>query len=124
MTTQTTLKRKPVQAAIWGFLLGLGVVIYLIFVFPVIGLDKAGTVFIKAGLIIGGVMVLSVLWGLFAPAKKPRGPAPAGYGEAPPAAPIDETPPAAPLDEMPPAAPLDEVPPAAVSTDDDEEPAS
>lgn len=123
-TTQTTLKRKPVMAAFWGLLIGLGIAIYLIFVFPVIGLDSIASVAVKAALIIVGAMALSVLWGLFAPAKKPKGPAPAALGEAPPAAPPDETPPAAPPDEAPPAAPLDETPPDAVSTDDYEEPVS
>ena len=105
MTTQTQLKRKPGLAAFWGFLLGLGIVIYLIFVFPVIGLDSVASVAIKAALIIAGVMVLSVLWGLFAPAKKPKGTPPPAYDEAPPAAPVEEEP-----------------PPIPASMDDDEEP--
>ena len=36
---QTQLKRHPWRAAIWGLILGLGVFVYLTFVWPVIGLD-------------------------------------------------------------------------------------
>jgi len=103
--TATHLTRKPGMAALWGFLLGLGIVIYLIFVFPVIGLDSVANVGLKATLIITAVMVLSVLWGLFGPARKPKGPTPAE--PAPPAS-VDETPPPAAVDEAPPPAPLDE----------------
>jgi len=74
---QTQLKRHPVRAAIWGLILGLGVGVYLTFVWPVIGLDSATAVALKWALVVGGVMVLSILWGLFGPAKKPKGAAPA-----------------------------------------------
>jgi hypothetical protein len=48
-------------------------------------------------------MVLSIFWGLFGPAKKPRGMAPA-YADAAPPAPFDEAPPPAPEDAPPPLA--------------------
>mgnify|MGYP001143176261 FL=1 len=88
---QTQLKRHPWRAAIWGLILGLGVFVYLTFVWPVIGLDDVSAVAIKAVLVVGGCMLLAVLWGLFGPARKPKGSAPA---EAAPAAPYaDPAPP-------------------------------
>ena len=92
---ETQLKRHPWRAAIWGFVLGLGVLVYLTFVWPVIGFDDVFSVAWKAALVVVGTMLLAVLWGLFGPAKKPKGPAPA-YAEAAPAAPVDDTPPPAP----------------------------
>jgi hypothetical protein len=86
---QTQLKRHPVRAAVWGLILGLGVFVYLTFVWPVIGLDDVSAVAIKAVLVVGGTMLLAILWGLFGPAKKPKGPAPA-YADAAPPAPADE----------------------------------
>jgi len=119
--TETRLQRKPGMAALWGFLIGLGIVIYLIFVFPVIGLDSLANVALKAALIVAAVMALSVLWGLFGPARKPKGPAPA---EQPPPAPVNETPPPAPDAEEPPPAPRDEADaPASLETDEYQEPA-
>ena len=75
---QTQLKRHPWRAAIWGLILGLGVFVYLTFVWPVIGLDdaKGAAVALKGGLVVGGVMLLAMLWGLFRPARKPKGAAP------------------------------------------------
>ena len=86
---QTQLKRHPVRAAVWGLILGLGVFVYLTFVWPVIGLDDVSAVAIKAVLVVGGTMLLAILWGLFGPAKKPKGPAPV-YADAAPPAPADE----------------------------------
>jgi hypothetical protein len=90
---QTQLKRHPWRAAIWGFILGLGVLVYLTLVWPVIGFDNVGSVVWKAALVVLGVMLLAILWGLFGPAKKPKGSAPA-LAEAPPPALPDEPPPA------------------------------
>ena len=59
-------------------------------VWPVIGFDDVFSVAWKAALVVVGTMLLAVLWGLFGPAKKPKGPAPA-YAEAAPAAPVDDT---------------------------------
>jgi hypothetical protein len=103
---QTQLKRHPVRAALWGLILGLGVFVYLTFVWPVIGLDDVKTVVVKGALVVAGVMVLAIFWGLFGPARKPRGVAPAHADAAPPAL-VDAAPPA-PSDEAPPAAPADE----------------
>ena len=82
---QTQLQRHPVRGAIWGFILGLGIAIYLTFVWPVIGLDDVAMVAIKWALIVGGVMLLSILWGLFGPPRKPKGQATAYIEQAPPA---------------------------------------
>ena len=91
---QTQLKRHPVRAAFWGLILGLGVFVYLTFVWPVIGLDDVKTVALKGALVVVGVMVLAVLWGLFGPAKKPKGAAPLRADAAPPAPLTDPAPPA------------------------------
>lgn len=90
--TQTQLTRHPFRAALWGLILGLGVFVYLTFVWPVIGLDDVNTVALKGALVVGAVMALSILWGLFGPARKPRGAAPA-FADAAPPAPLDEPPP-------------------------------
>ena len=87
---ETTLKRRPGRAASWGFLIGLAMVIYLTVVWPVIAFDDWNTVAIKAVVVIAIVMALSVLWGLFGPAKKPKGSA-----EPPPPAESDLPPPPA-----------------------------
>ena len=34
------------------------------------------TVALKGALVVGGVMLLAILWGLFGPARKPKGAAP------------------------------------------------
>lgn len=85
--TQTQLQRHPVRAAVWGLVLGLGIAIYLTFVWPVIGMDNVAGVAVKWALVMGGVMLLSILWGLFGPARRPKGQPPAtGYADqAPPA---------------------------------------
>lgn len=104
---QTQLQRHPLRGLLWGLVLGLGVGVFLTFVWPVIGLDNVRSVAIKWALIVGGIMFLSMLWGLFGPARKPKGAAPA-YGMAS-AAPVYEQPPPAPDDEPPPAP--DDLPP-------------
>lgn len=89
--TQTQLQRHPVRGAAWGFLLGLGIAIALTFVWPVVGLDNIAGVAVKWALIVGGVMLISILWGLFGPARRPKGAGPAvAYQAAPP---WDEPPP-------------------------------
>jgi hypothetical protein len=104
---QTQLKRHPVRAALWGFILGLGVFVYLTFVWPVIGLDNVASVALKAAAVVVGVMLLAILWGLFGPAKKPKGPAPATAAAAPPA-PAEEPAPPAPAEETAPPDPAEE----------------
>jgi hypothetical protein len=91
---QTQLKRHPWRAAVWGLILGLGVFVYLTFVWPVIGLDDVSAVALKGALVVGGVMLLAILWGLFGPARKPKGAAPAFADAAPPAPHADTAPPA------------------------------
>jgi hypothetical protein len=89
---QTHLRRHPWRAAFWGLILGLGVFVYLTFVWPVIGLDDVGAVALKGALVVGGVMLLAILWGLFGPARKPKGAAPV-YADAAPPAPLATPPP-------------------------------
>jgi len=105
--TQPELKRHPLRGLLWGLVLGLGMGVFLTFVWPVIGLDNVRSVAIKWALIVGGIMFLSMLWGLFGPARKPKGAPPGqvigGFApayEQPPPAP-DEEPPPAP-DDLPP----------------------
>ena len=109
--TQTQLQRHPVRGALWGLLLGLGVGMLLTFVWPVIGLDDIKMVAIKWALIVGGIMFLSILWGLFAPPRKAKGAAQGGYviGTAPV---VPDQPPPAPDDEPPPS-PDEPLPPPA-----------
>ncbi len=99
---ETILKRHPFRAAAWGFLLGLAVVLYLTVVWPVIAFDNWTTVAVKAVIVILAAMALSVLWGLFGPAKKLRG------ASAPP--PVDDGPPPPPVDDGPPPPPVDDEP--------------
>lgn len=80
-------KRHPIRAAIWGFIAGLGVLVYLVAVWPVIGLDNPTSVAIKSAIVVGGVMILAVVWAMVAPAKKPKGSPPGpGTTTPPPAA--------------------------------------
>ena len=79
----TVTKRHPIRAALWGFVLGLAVTLYLTVVFPVIGLDTVPGVATKAAIVIVVTMVVSVLWGLFGPAKKPKGRPPASAVRSP-----------------------------------------
>lgn len=102
-------KRHPIRAALWGFMAGLGILIYLVAVWPVIGLDNAASVAIKSVIVVGGVMVLAVVWSMVAPPKRPKGPQPgAASGEA--ASPAAETEPPAAEPEAQPEAPAGEPP--------------
>ena len=74
---ETTTKRHPIRGALWGLLLGLGVFIYVTLVFPVIALESLSSVITQGVIIVVVVMILSMLWGLYGPAKKPKGPPPA-----------------------------------------------
>ena len=64
------LHRHPFRALFWSLLLGIGVALILI-VTKVITLAIQSIV-----IVIVVVMVLGVLWGLFGPAKQPKGPVP------------------------------------------------
>ena len=77
----TTTNRHPIRGAFWGLILGLGVFVYLTLVFPVIPLESVTQVATQGVIVI--VMVLSVLWGLYGPAKAPKGPAPASAAPMP-----------------------------------------
>jgi len=81
MTTETQpkVKRHPIRGALWGLLGGIGVALILIN-FAVIAL---GTM--MPWIVIGVFIVLGILWGMFAPAKKPKGdpPASASVDDAP-----------------------------------------
>ncbi len=79
---ETTTKRHPIRAAIWGLILGLGVVIYLTLVFPVISLESVSQVATQGVIVIVVVMVLSILWGMYGPAKKPKGSPPPTFDAA------------------------------------------
>lgn len=111
----TTVIRYPGRAAAWGFLLGLGVFIYLTFVWPVIALDNWTSVAVKGVVVILVVMAFSVLWGMFGPAKRRRtttgapvspgasldAPAAPGYDAPPPPPPAMDPAPRSPGGEGP-----------------------
>jgi hypothetical protein len=80
---QLVTKRHPIRAALWGFVAGLGVLLMLTVVWPVIGLDNAAAVAIKGAIVVAAVMVLAVVWSMVAPAKKPKGPAPVASASSP-----------------------------------------
>jgi hypothetical protein len=115
---QTQLTRHPGRAAVWGFFLGLGVAVYMTFVWPIIGLDSISGAAIKIVLVVAAVMVVSMIWGLAGPARKPKGQIPT-YAQAPAYA-IELPPPALEAESPPPAA--DEPPPAPQTPWDAEEP--
>ncbi|MEM9517604.1 MAG: hypothetical protein AAGA42_22350 [Actinomycetota bacterium] len=73
-----------VRGALWGFLLGFGVAIYLV-LFAVVAF---GDWLILGGVVLAGV-VIGVLWARFAPPK--RGDAPPPTATPPPAAPATAT---------------------------------
>ena len=107
------VKRRPGRAAAWGFLLGLAVVLYLTVVWPVIAFDSWTSVVTKAVIVIIVVMALSVLWGLFGPAKRPKGapapaPPPAATSVPPPPPDAGSAPPPPPDAEEPPPPPESE----------------
>lgn len=109
MTSQTTLHRRPIRGFIWGLVLGLGVT-GLLMVFSIIELSIPNLIIYTAV-----VAVLGVLWGLFAPPKKPKGPAPrrADFAAPPTSAPSYEEKYPETAADMPPRA---EAPPPAVDT--------
>ncbi len=105
MTNQkTALKRHPIRGALWGFLLGLGVAVYLV-IFKVIGFDNVTSVTVKIVLVVIAAMALGALWGMFGPAKKPKGARLAAATDAPPPTPEPDLPPPAPELDAPPPAP-------------------
>lgn len=73
----TTLTRHPVRGAIWGLLFGTGLGL-LLMVLAIVPLSIPTLIIYAVA-----STVLGVLWGMFAPAKRPKGAAPAAA--APPA---------------------------------------
>ena len=69
----TVTKRHPVRAAVWGLVAGIGVFGLLTFAWPVIGLDSVGGVITNLIIVVVITMAASVVWGMFGPAKKPKG---------------------------------------------------
>lgn len=70
MTFGETKRTHPIRGLLWGIMLGLGLAVVLI-VTTVISLDLTQIIIV---IILG--MVIGVLWGLFGPAKQPKGPRP------------------------------------------------
>ncbi len=116
---QTTLKRHPIRGALWGIPLGLGVAVYLV-IFKVVGLDSWITVTVKLVLVVLAAMALGALWGMFGPAKKPKGAPLAAAADAPPPPPAPDAPP--PAAEEPSPGAEDEPAPTADSALDPEGP--
>lgn len=67
MPTETAIKRHPIRGAFWGLLLGIGVSIYLV-IFSVVPFGDWVPLIIAVVICV----LLGVLWGYFAPAKKPK----------------------------------------------------
>ena len=68
---ETTTKRHPIRGAIYGLCLGIGVAIYLI-IFSIVEFNATTAI-----IVVVVCIVIGILWGLFAPAKKPKGAPPA-----------------------------------------------
>lgn len=64
-------KTHPIRGLLWGIMFGLGLAVVLV-VTGIIPLELSQLVIVT----VVGIGV-GVLWGLFGPAKKPKGPAPA-----------------------------------------------
>ena len=84
--TGPTVKRHPIRGLIWGFVLGIGIAIYLV-IFSVIAF---GT--LTPYLVILLTTIAGGAWGWFAPPKKPKG----DKGDGPDGGAAPEGPPAAP----------------------------
>ncbi len=88
MTTET-IKRHPIRGFFYGIVFGLGLALLAIGQ----GWAALGTLPPAVLLVVG--MVIGTLWGLFAPAKKPKGeppPAPVEVAQVDPAAPVADAP--------------------------------
>jgi hypothetical protein len=66
MTTSGELKRRPIRGALWGLLLGIGVIALLV-MYSVIAV---GT--LTPWVVLLAFIVLGALWGAFGPAKQTR----------------------------------------------------
>jgi len=76
----TNKKTHPIRGLLWGLMSGIGLALLLV-ITKVIYLDLTNMIIITVA-----VMVIGVLWGIFGPAKSPKGPPPAGGGGEPPEA--------------------------------------
>jgi hypothetical protein len=66
----TVVKKHPIRGLLWGLMFGLGLTLLLV-VTKVINLDLITMIIVlAAGTLVG------VLWGMFGPAKSPKGPPP------------------------------------------------
>ena len=82
---KTTLSRHPIRGAIWGLLFGAGLGL-LLMVLSIVPLSIPTLIIYTAA-----ATVVGLLWGMFAPAKRPKGAAPSA---PPPSAPAPSAPPA------------------------------
>ncbi|HEX9978919.1 MAG TPA: hypothetical protein VGB41_09850 [Acidimicrobiia bacterium] len=64
---ETILKRHPIRGAIWGLLFGAGLGL-LLMVLSIVPLSIPTLIIYTAA-----ATVVGILWGLFAPAKRPKG---------------------------------------------------
>lgn len=64
---ETILKRHPIRGAIWGLLFGAGLGL-LLMVLSIVPLSIPTLIIYTAAATVAGI-----LWGLFAPAKRPKG---------------------------------------------------
>lgn len=102
MNGDTVLHRHPIRGALWGMMMGFGGIL-LLMVLSIVRLDiPTAIIYTVAGAAFG------LLWGLFAPPKKPKGPAPVrGAAPAAPATPVTPATPATPAEPTQPATPAD-----------------
>lgn len=118
MTADTVKKTHPIRGFFWGLVFGIGLALVLV-ITTVISLSLVNLIIV----VVAG-LVLGVAWGLFGPAKAPKGEPPSSAVPPPPTSRFDDR----PAGEMPDpvAAPgNDHVPPAddaATSADGDAAP--
>ncbi|MBU1226847.1 MAG: hypothetical protein KJ698_06535 [Actinobacteria bacterium] len=79
----TTIKRRPIRAALYGLMLGISIWYFLQFQFASFALDSVTGVATRAVIVIVATMLLAVVWAYLAPARKPKGAAPAPGPAAP-----------------------------------------
>ena len=71
MDAETVTKKHPIRGALYGLSLGIGVAVYLI-IFAIVEFSATTSIIAVVACVFFGI-----LWGLFAPAKKPKGAPPA-----------------------------------------------
>jgi hypothetical protein len=70
---ETVVHKHPIRGLLWGLMFGIGLTVVLVLT-TVISLELTTMVIVT---VVG--TVIGVLWGMFGPAKAPKGPAPAPY---------------------------------------------